>query len=78
MRGRRETPAGMQTETLVMLRRFYLLVLIAFSLVLLAWRAPVCAQTDPLPSWNEGATKQSITNFVAQKKAGAVDQSRGN
>jgi len=24
------------------------------------------AQSDPLPSWNEGATKQSITNFVAR------------
>ena len=24
------------------------------------------AQTDPLPSWNEGATKQAITDFVAR------------
>ena len=24
------------------------------------------AQTDPLPSWNEGATKKSITDFVAR------------
>jgi hypothetical protein len=24
------------------------------------------AQSDPLPSWNDGATKQSITNFVAR------------
>src|SRR5262249_7039714 len=24
------------------------------------------AQTDPLPSWNEGATKKSITDFVAK------------
>ena len=24
------------------------------------------AQTDPLPSWNEGATKQAITEFVAR------------
>jgi len=23
------------------------------------------AQTDPLPSWNEGASKRAITNFVA-------------
>src|SRR4051794_33650598 len=25
-----------------------------------------CARRDPLPSWNEGATKQSITSFVAK------------
>src|SRR3954447_21881101 len=24
------------------------------------------AQADPLPSWNDGATKQSITNFVSR------------
>src|SRR4249919_970172 len=24
------------------------------------------AQTDPLPSWNDGASKSSITNFVAR------------
>jgi G:T-mismatch repair DNA endonuclease (very short patch repair protein) len=24
------------------------------------------AQTDPLPSWNEGATKHAITDFVAR------------
>ena len=24
------------------------------------------AQTDPLPSWNEGATKRAITDFVAR------------
>ena len=24
------------------------------------------AQTNPLPSWNEGATKQAITDFVAR------------
>ena len=27
------------------------------------------AQTDPLPSWNDGATKQSITDFVARVTA---------
>src|SRR5688572_19114108 len=26
----------------------------------------VQAQTDPLPSWNDGATKKSITDFVAR------------
>jgi hypothetical protein len=28
--------------------------------------SPVLAQTDPLPSWNDGATKKSITDFVAK------------
>ncbi len=25
---------------------------------------PLAAQTDPLPSWNDGATKQAIVEFV--------------
>jgi phosphoglycolate phosphatase-like HAD superfamily hydrolase len=28
--------------------------------------APSLAQTDPLPSWNDGAVKKSITDFVAR------------
>ena len=28
--------------------------------------APVRAQSDPLPSWNDGATKQGITTFVSR------------
>ena len=33
-------------------------------------RAPVAqAQSDPLPSWNEGATKASIIDFVARVTA---------
>src|SRR5262245_34233706 len=33
--------------------------------------APASAQTsrDPLPSWNEGATKRAITDFVASVTA---------
>jgi hypothetical protein len=27
---------------------------------------PANAQTDPLPSWNEGASKQSIVEFVGR------------
>lgn len=27
---------------------------------------PACAQTDPLPSWNDGAAKQMIISFVAK------------
>jgi phosphoserine phosphatase len=35
---------------------------------------PVAAQTDPLPSWNDGAVKQSIVAFVAATtKAGSPD-----
>ncbi|WP_441239301.1 HAD family hydrolase [Bradyrhizobium sp. 930_D9_N1_4] len=36
--------------------------------------APAFAQTDPLPSWNDGATKASITDFVARvTKEGGTD-----
>ena len=45
-------------------RRAALAMLVAFSAF--EGNPPVLAQTvDPLPSWNEGATKQSITTFVA-------------
>jgi phosphoglycolate phosphatase-like HAD superfamily hydrolase len=37
--------------------------LLAFG-VALAFAAPAMAQTDPLPSWNEGAAKQAIVEFV--------------
>lgn len=30
-----------------------------------AFVAQALAQTDPLPSWNEGAAKQAIVKFVA-------------
>lgn len=30
----------------------------------LAFAAPAAAQTDPLPSWNDGAAKQAIVEFV--------------
>ena len=37
-----------------------------------AWRCwPACATpappTDPLPSWNDGAARQAIVAFVAQR-----------
>jgi hypothetical protein len=41
-----------------------LALLPALSVPLLT--VPALAQTDPLPSWNEGATKQAITEFVAR------------
>jgi phosphoglycolate phosphatase-like HAD superfamily hydrolase len=34
------------------------------GLVVLA--SPLCAQTDPLPSWNNGQSKQAILNFVTR------------
>jgi phosphoglycolate phosphatase-like HAD superfamily hydrolase len=46
-------------------RRALLLVLLGTVLPSLAVEA-VRAQSDPLPSWNEGAVKKSITDFVAR------------
>ena len=34
--------------------------------ILSASLRPARAQTDPLPSWNDGATKESITTFVTR------------
>src|SRR5690348_6065848 len=31
-----------------------------------AFAGPALAQSDPLPSWNEGVVKKSITDFVAR------------
>jgi phosphoglycolate phosphatase-like HAD superfamily hydrolase len=43
-------------------------------LVLGAWATSVLAEADPLPSWNEGAAKQSIVDFVARvTKEGGPD-----
>jgi hypothetical protein len=35
----------------------------------LASSAPLWAQTDPLPSWNEGAANKTITDFVGRVTA---------
>jgi phosphoglycolate phosphatase-like HAD superfamily hydrolase len=44
------------------------------ALVVLAGTCAVAAPADPLPSWNAGDAKQSITNFVAKvTKAGSPD-----
>jgi hypothetical protein len=32
----------------------------------LAWATAAAQSTDPLPSWKEGKTKQSILDFVAE------------
>lgn len=37
-----------------------------FALLLLVTLTPARAQTDTLPSWNEGASKKAITDFVAR------------
>jgi phosphoglycolate phosphatase-like HAD superfamily hydrolase len=39
------------------------------GLLLLAGAFSATAQTDPLPSWNDGAVKKSITEFVARVTA---------
>lgn len=45
----------------VLTRRVVLL-----TLLILALLSPACAQTDPLPSWSEGATKAAIVDFVGR------------
>src|SRR5262245_18578790 len=39
-------------------------VLLVAILVCSVWTAQAFAQTDPLPSWSEGAAKQAIVKFV--------------
>ena len=34
------------------------------ALIVVVWQAAAAAQTDPLPSWNDGAAKQAIVAFV--------------
>ena len=48
------------------LSRRVLLSTLAMLPMLSASLRPAQAQSDPLPSWNDGATKQSITSFVAR------------
>ena len=46
------------------MRRFGTIACLAVLLLPLLAARSVLAQTDPLPSWNEGAVKQSIVQFV--------------
>jgi haloacid dehalogenase-like hydrolase len=55
-------------------RRFLLSSMAALpALVGVLHSTPVLAQSDPLPSWNEGATKKSITDFVARVTTQGTD-----
>ena len=48
-------------------RRLLLSTMAALPTLIAALRStPALAQADPLPSWNDGATKKSITDFVAR------------
>ncbi|MFG1364187.1 HAD family hydrolase [Xanthobacter versatilis] len=51
----------MRAMILPLTRRFLVMALLALVAVPLAH-----AQTDPLPSWNQGATKAAIVDFVAR------------
>jgi phosphoglycolate phosphatase-like HAD superfamily hydrolase len=53
-------------------RRTLLVIVFAAGLVASA-RTAALAQTDPLPSWNEGAVKKSITDFVARVTTQGAD-----
>ncbi|HWM32481.1 MAG TPA: HAD family hydrolase [Methyloceanibacter sp.] len=48
------------------IRRFAPMALIAVVLCGLGGLTAAAQETDPLPSWNEGPTKQSIIDFVTQ------------
>ena len=48
----------------VLSRRFLLSAVVVMPALLRTNSA--LAQSDPLPSWNDGASKSSITNFVAR------------
>jgi phosphoglycolate phosphatase-like HAD superfamily hydrolase len=49
-----------------MIRRTFSALLFALLFAPIVFAGGAQAQTDPLPSWNEGATKKAITDFVAR------------
>jgi hypothetical protein len=56
-------------------RRGFLFALLGVSLSCAAWAQPVVS--DPLPSWNDGAVKSSITDFVARvTREGSPEQTQ--
>jgi phosphoglycolate phosphatase-like HAD superfamily hydrolase len=48
------------------LRRRMLLAAMLAAAIPVCWGGVTFAQADPLPSWNDGATKKSITDFVSR------------
>ncbi|PWK68474.1 phosphoserine phosphatase [Aminobacter sp. AP02] len=55
-------------------RNFFLQTFLALPLLLLALVSSAFAQSDPLPSWKDGAVKSAITDFVAKvTKDGGAD-----
>jgi phosphoglycolate phosphatase-like HAD superfamily hydrolase len=55
-------------------RRSFLLGLLAASLIIWHGLGAAAAQTDPLPSWNDGPVKQGIIDFVTRvTKEGGAD-----
>jgi hypothetical protein len=46
-------------------RQTFLIALLALGCSVIPCRE-VLAQTDPLPSWNDGAARKSITDFVSR------------
>ncbi len=56
------------------MKKCNLRLFLAAAFFLLTISAKVQAADDPLPSWNDGATKQSITAFVEKvTKEGSSD-----
>jgi phosphoglycolate phosphatase-like HAD superfamily hydrolase len=52
------------------MRKWIIAIALEFATALwLVSAGPALAQTDPLPSWNDGAVKKSITDFVARVTA---------
>jgi phosphoserine phosphatase len=55
------------SKLLISVTRRFVLAALLLTAGAINWTA--YAQSDPLPSWNEGATKKSITDFVARVTA---------
>jgi hypothetical protein len=48
------------------MKHTYRQIVLAVVFCALAFTTSVAQSSDPLPSWNEGATKKSIVDFVAK------------
>jgi len=66
----REEDSAVNTGMFYRLRTCFFL----FLLIVFATAASAAAQSDPLPSWNDGAPKKAITDFVGRvTKEGSTD-----